>query len=109
VLSLAAAAAAVQDREYLAETRKKIVATRERLTDSLRRLGFDVTPSQANFVWARRSDRPVKALYEALKARRILVRYMSYPEYGDGLRVTVGTDAEIDTLLTELESLLARP
>jgi histidinol-phosphate aminotransferase len=107
VLSLTAATAAIQDREYLAETRRKIIATRERLGDSLRRLGFDVTPSHANFVWARRSDRPVKALYESLKARKILVRYMNYPEYGDGLRVTVGTDAEIDALLKELADILS--
>jgi histidinol-phosphate aminotransferase len=109
VLSLTAATAAIRDREYLAETRRKIIATRKRLTDSLRRLGFDVTPSQANFVWVRRSDRPVKAIYEALKARRILVRYMSYPDYGDGLRVTVGTDSDTDRLLTELQALLTQP
>ena len=107
VLSLAAATAAIQDREYLAETRAKIIATRERLTESLRELGFDVLPSHANFVWARRTDRPVKPLYEALKARKILVRYMNYPDYGDGLRVSVGTDAEIDLLLNELSALLS--
>jgi histidinol-phosphate aminotransferase len=106
VLSLTAAAAAIQDQDYLAETRRKIVATRERLAESLRGLGFDVTPSQANFVWAQRTERPVKALYEGLKARKVLVRYMNYPGYGDGLRVSVGTDAEIDRLLTELGSLL---
>jgi histidinol-phosphate aminotransferase len=106
VLSLAAATAAIQDQQYLQETRRKIIATRERLTDSLLGLGFDVTPSQANFVWARRLDRPVKLLYEALKARRILVRYMNYAEYGDGLRVSVGTDAEIDSFLSELKQLL---
>lgn len=106
VLSLAAATAAIQDREYLAETRAKIIATRERLTESLRELGFDVLPSHANFVWARRADRPVKPLYEALKARKILVRYMNYPDYGDGLRVSVGTDAEIDQFLDELKTAL---
>jgi histidinol-phosphate aminotransferase len=106
VLSLAAATAALQDQDYLAETRAKIIATRERLTESLDGLGFDVLPSHANFVWARRSDRAVKPLYEGLKARKILVRYMNYPEYGDGLRVSVGTDAEIDLLLRELAALL---
>jgi len=106
VLSLTAASAAIRDQAYLAETRRKIVATRERLTNSLRGLGFDVTPSQANFVWARRSNQPVKPLYEALKARRILVRYMSYPEYGDGLRISVGSDPEIDALLRELTGIL---
>jgi histidinol-phosphate aminotransferase len=106
VLSLAAATAAIRDQEYLATTRRMIVATRNRLTESLRALGFDVTPSHANFVWARRSDRPVKPLYESLKERKILVRYMNYPDYGDGLRVSVGTDAEIDRFLSELNSLL---
>jgi histidinol-phosphate aminotransferase len=106
VLSLAAATAAIQDQDYLSETRRKILATRERLTSSLRELGFDVTPSHANFVWARRADRPVKPLYESLKARKILVRYTNYPGYGDGLRVSVGTDAEIDTVLGALKTLL---
>ena len=106
VLSLTAATAAIQDQEYLAQTRRNLLATRERLTESLRGLGFDVTPSQANFVWARRADRPVKPLYEGLKARKVLVRYMNYPGYGDGLRVSVGTDAEIDRLLKELTALL---
>jgi histidinol-phosphate aminotransferase len=106
VLSLAAATAALRDQDYLAETRSKIIATRERLTAALRELGFTVLPSEANFVWAQRSDRPVKPLYEGLKERRILVRYMNYPGYGDGLRVSVGTDAEIDRFLSELTSLL---
>ena len=61
-----------------------------------------MTPSQANFVWCRRADRPVKPIYEELKRRMILVRYMNYEGYGDGLRITVGTDAEIDRLLEEL-------
>ena len=105
VLSLAAATAALLDQDYLAETRAKIIATRGRLMSSLRELGFEVLPSESNFVWARRSDRPVKPLYEGLKERRILVRYMNYTGYGDGLRVSVGTDAEIDRFLSELTSL----
>jgi histidinol-phosphate aminotransferase len=107
VLSLAAATAAIQDQEYLRQTRAKILATRERLTESLCGLGFDVMPSHANFVWARRADRPVKSLYEGLKVRKILVRYMNYTDSGDGLRISVGTDAEIDLLLKELAALLA--
>jgi histidinol-phosphate aminotransferase len=107
VLSLAAATAAIQDQEYLAETRAKILATRERLSESLRGLGFEVLPSEANFVWARRTDRPVKPLYEGLKARKILVRYMNFPGRGDGLRVSVGTDAEIDLFLRETAALLS--
>jgi histidinol-phosphate aminotransferase len=105
VLSLVAATAAVEDQEYARATRAKILATRERLSAALRGLGFEVTPSQANFVWCRRSDRPVKPIYEELKRRMVLVRYMPYEGYGDGLRITVGTDAEIDRLLEELRRL----
>ncbi len=102
VLSLAAAAAAIEDQEYFQSARARILATRARLAEALPKLGFDVCPSQANFVWCRRSDRPVKPLYEELKRRMILVRYMNYAGYGDGLRVTVGSDPEIDRLLEEL-------
>jgi len=102
VLSQVAATAAIADQDYLAEVRAKILATRARMERELAGLGFVVTPSHANFVWCRRDDRPVKPIYESLKARGILVRYMAYGEHGDGLRISVGTDAEIDRLLTAL-------
>lgn len=105
VLSLAAATAAVEDQDHFREVRSKIVATRERMRPALAALGFDVTPSHANFLWCRRADRPVKPIYEELKRRKILVRYMNYDGY-DGLRITVGTDAETDTLLTALKAIL---
>ena len=106
VLSLAAAAAALEDQEYLQSTRTKILATRSRLSREMQKLGFAVCPSQANFIWCRRSDRPVKHIYEELKRRLILVRYMAYEGYGDGLRISVGTDAETDRLLEELRRLV---
>jgi len=106
VLSLAAAAAALDDQEYFKRTRAKILATRDRLENELARLGFEVTPSRANFVWVRRADREVRPIYEGLKRRNVLVRFMRYDDYGDGLRVSVGTDAEIDRLLTELRSIV---
>jgi histidinol-phosphate aminotransferase len=106
VLSLAAAAAALDDQEYLRETVARIQTTRARLADALMSLGFVVTPSQANFVWARHVSRPHRPIYEALKERRILIRYMSYAGYGDGLRVSVGTDAETDRLLDELRRIV---
>ena len=106
VLSLAAAAAALEDQEYFRATRARILASRERLTHELEALGFEVCPSQANFVWCRRADRAVKPIYEELKRRKILVRYMIYDGYGDGLRITVGSDAELDRLLGDLKHLL---
>lgn len=105
VLSLAAATAAVEDQDYYRGVWAKVVATRERMAGELGGLGFDVTPSRANFLWCRRADRPVKPLYEALKRRNVLVRYMDYAGY-DGLRISVGTDPEVDRLLTELRSIL---
>src|SRR5262249_52188336 len=106
VLSLAAAAAAMEDQEHLRRTRTKVLATRDRLETELARLGFDVTPSRANFVWARRADREVRPIYEELKRRGVLVRFMRYDDYGEGLRVSVGTEAEIDRLLDELRRIL---
>ena len=106
VLSLTAAAAALEDPDYLHTTRAKIVATRTRLERALAELGFAVTPSQANFVWCRHERLPVKPIYEELKRRLILVRYMSYEGHGDGLRISVGTDVETDRLLEELRRLL---
>jgi histidinol-phosphate aminotransferase len=105
-LSLAAAAAALEDKDYLKVTRAKVLATRDRLARELTKLGFEVCPSQANFLWCRRADRPVHPIYEALKQRLILIRYMEFPGYGDGLRISVGTDAEIDRMLDELRRLL---
>jgi len=106
VLSLAAAAAALADQEYFRAIRAKVLATRGRMEKELTALGFAVCPSQANFVWCQRTDRPVKPFYEELKRRHILVRYMMYDGYGDGLRISVGTDAEIDRLLEELLRLV---
>jgi histidinol-phosphate aminotransferase len=105
VLSLTAGAAALEDQEYFRTIRAKVLATRGRMTEALTRLGFAVPPSQANFVWCRRGDRPVKPIYEELKRRGIIVRYMNYDD-NDGLRISVGTDAEIDRLLEELGKLL---
>ena len=105
VLSLTAAAAAIEDQEYFRMIRAKVLATRDRMEQALTRLGFAIPPSKANFVWCRRNDRAVKPLYEELKHRGILVRYMHYEGSGDGLRISVGTDAEIDRLLVELGAL----
>ncbi len=106
MLSLAGATAAISDQGWLKENRGKILKTRERMTISLRELGFDVLDSHANFVWATREDRPLQPIYEALKKNGILVRYMNYPQWRDGLRISVGTDSQIDALLVVLKGIL---
>jgi histidinol-phosphate aminotransferase len=102
MLSQVAGAAALGDKDYLAETRSKILATRGRLAEALRALGYTVPDSQANFVWA--TGGPLaRETFQRLKNRKILVRLMRYPGYLEGLRISVGTDGEIDRLLEILE------
>jgi histidinol-phosphate aminotransferase len=104
-LSIAAATAAIDDTAWLAENRRKIVATRGRLAAGLAELGFSVIASQANFVWCTHPHRAAKPLYEQLKAAHILVRYMNYAGWSDGLRISVGTDEQNDALLGTLRTI----
>lgn len=106
-ISIAAATAAVADQSWLVENVRKIQSTRARMVIALEQLGFHVIPSHANFVWCTRQDRPVMPLYEQLKSNGILVRYMNYAPWGDGLRISVGTDGEIDAMLAIMKQLLA--
>ena len=112
-ISLAAATAAIQDQEWMQANTARIKATRERLSADMRTLGFDVVPSQTNFIWTTHPTREHKSLYDALKSRKILVRYMRFPDVKwassgilDGLRISVGTDAEIDTLLAAVREIV---
>lgn len=102
-ISIAAATAAMGCQEWLAETRTKMNTTRQRMSGRLVELGFEVAPSQANFVWCVHPDGNHQARYEFLKKNQILVRYMDFPEWGDGLRISVGSDEQIDACLLMLE------
>ncbi|MFQ5735099.1 MAG: histidinol-phosphate transaminase [Planctomycetaceae bacterium] len=112
-LSLAAATAALEDWDWVRTNADRIRRTRSRLTEALQALGFAVVPSQANFVWTRHTDGHHEDLYRALKSRKVLVRYMRFPEARskdgngiDGLRITIGTDAEVDAFLDHLRELV---
>jgi len=104
-LSIAAATAAIDDQAWLADNQRVLRATRRRLTDAMRALGYDAVESQANFVWCTHPDRSHKPVYDALKAQRVLIRFMQYPGWGDGLRITVGTDEEIDAFLAIMQTI----
>jgi histidinol-phosphate aminotransferase len=101
-LSITAATAAMGCQGWLGETCVRIKQTRARLAAGLMGLGFTVAPSQANFVWCQHPAGQHKARYEFLKQNQILVRYMDFPDWGDGLRITVGTDEQIDACLLML-------
>ena len=104
-LSIVAATAALEDYAWMQANVARIRHTRARLSDGLRAHGFTVLPSQSNFVLARRPGHRLEGLYGDLKARGVLVRYFPTPELHDAVRITVGTDAEIDTLLAALEEI----
>jgi histidinol-phosphate aminotransferase len=105
-LAIAGATAAIDDQKWLTENRAKIIATRGRLVAGMRELGFAAVDSQANFAWNPHPEIPVKPLYEKLKARQILVRYMDYSAWGDGLRISVGSDDQIDACLAALKTMI---
>ncbi len=105
MLSLLGGEAALLDREYLKVTRARVLATRDRLTSAMGALGYRVPPSRANFVWCEGGP-PAEPVYAALKERGILVRLMRYEGRGPGLRITVGTDLQIDALLAGLKDIL---
>ncbi|MFK7819107.1 MAG: histidinol-phosphate transaminase [Planctomycetaceae bacterium] len=111
-LAIAAATAAMKDQAWMLSNRERIVATRSRAEQALSDLGFAVTPSQANFLWIRHVAIPHQEIYQQLKARKILIRYMKFPlvSWGDsefdGLRVSIGTDDQIDALLMALKEIL---
>jgi histidinol-phosphate aminotransferase len=105
-LSIAGATAAIDDQAWLRDTRARILATRQKLTAGMRALGFAAVESQANFVWCPHPHGPVRPLYEQLKQAGILVRYMDYAGWGEGLRVSVGTDEQVEALLSMLRGMM---
>ncbi len=104
-LSIVAAAAALEDYGWMEANVARIRRTRSRLTEALRQMNFVVLPSQSNFVLARRPGADLAGVYQALKLRGVLVRYFARPELRDALRISVGSDAEIDTLLAALQEV----
>ena len=103
------AIAAIQDEAHFQQNRSIIIANRQNLTLSLIRLGFDVLPSSANFVFVRHPDHTGQALAAALRERAILVRHFSGPRVSDFIRITIGSKAELDHLTDALAGFLAAP
>ena len=97
---------AVKDKAYFEETVQKIVATRERAKVRLRELGFTFPDSMTNFIFASHDRVPARELFEALKKEQIYVRYFNQPGIDNYLRITIGTDEEMETLYSFLEQYL---
>ena len=104
--AIAGASASIKDTESFESNRQKIIKTRERITPLLEQLGFSVIPSSANFVFAKPpAGYTAEQLYQQLKQQNILVRYFNAPRIDEYLRITIGTDDEMDALLQTLRTI----
>ena len=104
-LALAGASASVTDRDYFAAQCAKVVATRERTTQELRKRGFVVYPSKTNFIFVSHPTVPAQTLFAGLREKGILVRYFAQPRIDNCLRVSIGTDEEMDAFLNAMQEL----
>lgn len=107
-LSIAMGIEAMKDVEYFNETISKIIATRTRVTEELRLLGFDVLDSQTNFIMATHKDYDMKEMFEYLKENKIFIRYFNQPRINKYVRITIGTDEEMDKFLNGVKNFINR-
>lgn len=105
-LAILAGTAAMEDEAYFADCVSRVVATRERAYKALLDLGMTVLPSKTNFLFAKPNALPGRDVFTALHARGILVRRWDDPLISDWLRISIGTDEEMDALLTALKDIL---
>ncbi|HUS74218.1 MAG TPA: histidinol-phosphate transaminase [Sedimentisphaerales bacterium] len=106
-VTIALAAAAIKDQKYFAQNVEKVKKDRERLTEQLRELKFEVPAGYANFVLAKSKDRKAGEIYDKLVKRNIYVRYFDLPGLDDKLRITVGTSEQNDKLISALKEILS--
>lgn len=104
-LASAIGIAALEDREYFDACRGKVITTRERTVKRLKELGFETLPSQANFLLLEHPDFDAAQLFVGLRERGILVRHFNTEELRNFLRISIGTDDEMDSLVEVLETL----
>ena len=105
-VAIAGGAAAIADEEYFKDCCNKVIATRERSIAALTELGFRCLPSSANFIFAAPSGIAADELFAKLREKGVLVRYFKKPRINDFLRISVGTDEEMDALLAAIKEII---
>lgn len=105
--TLALGKASVEDNVYFMSTVDKIIKTRERVKKQLTELGFSFPDSKSNFIFATHKSVPAAEIFEKLRAKNIYVRYFNKPRIDNYLRITVGTDEEMDTLINHLKEIVS--
>ena len=106
-LAIVGAVAAMEDTAHFAQCCQAVIATRDTLSADLAKLGFEVLPSAANFIFARHPQRDAGELAKALRDRSIIVRHFKLPRIDQFLRITIGTDAECKALVDALRQITA--
>lgn len=105
-LTVAAGTAALEDEEYFKETCDKVIATRERTKVRLRELGFDMPDSKSNFVFATHESIPASDIFNAAKSAGIYLRWWNKDRISNRLRISIGTDGEMDALFAFLKEYI---
>lgn len=107
-VSMAAGTAAIKDRAYFESTVSRVIATRQRVAEELRALGFTVLNSQTNFLFATHNAINIKDYFEWLKAQKVFIRYFNLPRINNYVRITIGTDDEMNVFLNKTKEYLNR-
>ena len=105
-MTMAAGIGVLRDESYTRENCRKIVSNRELTEKALRELGFEMTPSKANFLFVKHPAISGEALYSALKDRGILVRFFNKPRISDYCRITIGSELEMKELIRQIQAVL---
>jgi histidinol-phosphate aminotransferase len=103
--AIVAGTEAVKDEAYFREGIKKIITTRNRTEIALKELGFTFPKSGANFIFVTHEKIPAKFIFEQLREKNVYVRYFNLPRIDNYLRISIGTDPEMDQLLQCLENI----
>ena len=105
-LSVELGAAALRDEEYCRETIARVIETRERTKRELTRLGFTFGDSMTNFIFATHGRVPATVIFQQLREKHIYVRHFSNTRIDNYLRISIGTEQEMETFLGELEEII---
>lgn len=99
-------ALAISNRDYFDKTRNMVIDTRERVKKELKNLGFEFADSKTNFIFAKHPDKSGKEIFAYLRSRGIIVRRFDLPRIDEYLRISIGTDEEMDTLIRALKEII---
>lgn len=105
-MTQAAGTAAIRDEDYFHTVTAKLLATRADTTEKLRQRGFTVFDSATNFLFATTDRMPCREIFEKLREQGILIRHFNAPRISNYLRITIGTDAEMQRFFTALDGIL---